>query len=494
MRSTEIPGSSVEAVISWNKRTERTLALLSVAAITALFLAQPPDLARSRSDGPQQSSSAVFVPAPDKEHAAGQPKSVGTVVTQALAFRDMLSGTQLSSLQLTYSTTLARKWSNLPCGASCRNGVQLGSLTTAQHAAAMAVVREALSDNASNGYGEYYGTNMAEAYLHANGGGSGYDSTLRWMAFLNEPSATGAWMLQFGGHHYAANIAFNDGHVIGATPFFMGVEPKSFTYGGTAYAPLDDERAGLATMLASLSSAELTTATLSGSFSDCVMIPGETNGGTGTFPANPSGISCASLTTTQKNLVLDAIRNYVYDVDSATADAIMAVYTSEIDQTYIGFKGSGTSGNASSFLVSSGNYARIDGPTVWVEFSCQNGVVIQGQIHYHTVWRDEDHDYGVDLSGPAIDISTSIVEDGNSAEHTLTAYPNPSNDQLAIELGAGHTNLELRIHGPDGRLVERVTNVSSDRYVLDVSKLAPGTYTLVAQEGSALRTLRFVRH
>jgi hypothetical protein len=37
---------------------------------------------------------------------------------------------------------------------------------------------------------------------------------------------------------------------------------------------------------------------------------------------------------------------------------------------------------------------RIDGPGVWIEFVCQNGIVYQGQIHYHTVYRDHTRDYG----------------------------------------------------------------------------------------------------
>ncbi|MGC4056592.1 MAG: DUF3500 domain-containing protein [Chitinophagaceae bacterium] len=107
----------------------------------------------------------------------------------------------------------------------------------------MAVIQAALGTGTNDGYDEFHKNYIAEAYLHAAGGGSGYDTTLRWISFLNTPSETGAWMLQFGGHHYAANISFNNGHVIGATPFFQGLEPKSFTWGSDTYAPLDDEKA-----------------------------------------------------------------------------------------------------------------------------------------------------------------------------------------------------------------------------------------------------------
>ncbi len=89
---------------------------------------------------------------------------------------------------------------------------------------------------------------------------------------------------------------------------------------------------------------------------------------------------------------------WVQDMDATVAANLLAIYQSELDGTYVAFTGSGTSGDASSFLNSNTNYARIDGPSVWIEFVCQSGVVFRNQIHYHTVWRDHVRDYAKDLS------------------------------------------------------------------------------------------------
>jgi hypothetical protein len=67
--------------------------------------------------------------------------SVATVVAKALYFRSLLTAAQVSVLEQAYTPTLARKWSNLPCGASCRNGIQLGTLTATQLAAALDVIK-----------------------------------------------------------------------------------------------------------------------------------------------------------------------------------------------------------------------------------------------------------------------------------------------------------------------------------------------------------------
>ena len=57
---------------------------------------------------------------------------------------------------------------------------------------------------------------------------------------LGRPAADGTWQLQFGGHHLAINVAYKNGAVSGASPYFIGVEPTSWTAtDGTTYAPLD---------------------------------------------------------------------------------------------------------------------------------------------------------------------------------------------------------------------------------------------------------------
>ena len=67
----------------------------------------------------------------------------------------------------------------------------------------------------------------------------------------------------------------------------------------------------------------------------------------------------------------------------------------ELNDTYIAYSGSATgkSGDASSFLTKNADYVRIDGPSVWIEFICQNGVVYREGIHYHSVFRDHKRDY-----------------------------------------------------------------------------------------------------
>jgi hypothetical protein len=309
--------------------------------------------------------------------------SAAKVVCLATAFKATLSSTQITTLQVDYTATNAVKWSNLPCGSSCRNGLQLTNLTTAQVTAALAIVEAASGTVTDEGYSEIKQIMAADDVLQAAGGGSGYSSGIYFIAFLGTPALTGTWQLQFGGHHLAVNITYTDGAVVGATPRFEGIEPKSWVTSGTTYSPLGGEQSAMAAMLASLSSTELASAKLSGTFSDVLLGPNED----GQFPSTKGGLAVSALTSAQKLLVLAAMKPWVTDADDVTAASLLTTYESELSSTYIAYSGNAT-------LAANADYVRIDGPSVWIEFVCQTGVVYPTQIHYHSVWRDHTRDYG----------------------------------------------------------------------------------------------------
>ncbi|MVT08742.1 DUF3500 domain-containing protein [Chitinophaga tropicalis] len=314
------------------------------------------------------------------------------VVCLANTFLATLTSTQQSTVVLTLNLTNAKKWSNLPGGVSIRNGLEFSTLTTAQKTAALAVIQAASGATANEGYNEFEQIRLADDYLGTNGGGSTtYNANEYVIAFLGAPSTTGKWMLQFGGHHYAQNITYDAGSVVSITPLHEGVEPLSFTTSGTTYTPLSDEKTGMATMLASFTSTELASAKISGTFSDVLMVPGST---TNTFPTTKQGIKVSTLSATAQANVLAAMAPWLNDLDATSAAAFKTIYQNELADTYVCYASntSGTSGSASSFFTTNTDYVRIDGPSVWIEFICQSGVVMSG-IHYHTVMRDHSRDY-----------------------------------------------------------------------------------------------------
>ncbi len=423
---------------SGRSRISRAGILLPVSALlslgVSLYLLFPHGKARAAEDGSPEGASLQTVLSRVNGGAKFRPSTLADVVAKAEAFKAMLSTEQLQTLELAYTPALARRWSNLPCANTCRNGIELGTLSAEQLAAALEVIRAAAGTKANEGSDEFNQIRMADTLLAAaqgtggaggpvGGGGFKYGEGYYYLVFLNAPSTTDPWMLQYGGHHYGANIAFNQGHVVGVTPLFEALEPTNFDVQGRTYAPLKEERDAMATLLGSLSESQLAEAKLNVTFGDTTMSPGESNGGNGAFPATKVGVAVSSLSQAQKRLVFEAMKPWVQDMDDAVAAKLLSIYQNELDGTYVAFTGNGVAGDVSSFLVSNTNYARIDGPSVWIEFVCQSGVVFRNQIHYHTVWRDHLRDYGKDLSltVPLDSTADGSVTPGSAANYVAAS-------------------------------------------------------------------------
>ena len=218
-------------------------------------------------------------------------------------------------------------------------------------------------------------------------GGVEFTSGAYFLAFLGTPSTSETFVLQFGGHHLAVNLTYKAGAVAGVTPLHTGVEPLSWTSEGVSYAPLNGEHGGMVAMLASLTDEQRAAAQLSATFSDILLGPGQD----GQFPATKEGLAVSSLSDEQKALVLEAMRPWVQDADDATAAELLAIYEDVLDETYIAFSGDAA-------LGSNADYARIDGPSAWFELAAQSSDVDPSGIHYHTIWRDHERDYGAEFT------------------------------------------------------------------------------------------------
>jgi hypothetical protein len=310
------------------------------------------------------------------------------IVSLANAFKSQLNPDQVAILQHPYSVTDAKRWSNLPQpflhGDEKSNGLNFGSLTPGQTQYAKALLKEISGTGTDEGWDELQQLLNADDYLNKNGADQSYGAVNYYITFLGSPADTGVFEIKFDGHHLAFANTYKNGSLVGATPSFRGVEPFStFQWDHKNNQPLQQEQAAFSAMLNALSGGQLAIAKLSATYSDLLVGPQKKEG---VYPSSPSGIKCSALSGAQKSLVLNAIKTYVDDIDDADAALIMRKYSQELDNTYISY--SGTTG-----LISQNDYVRIDGPSVWIEYSCQHGVVLPG-THPHSIWRDKTKDYG----------------------------------------------------------------------------------------------------
>ena len=198
------------------------------------------------------------------------------------------------------------------------------------------------------------------------------------IAFLGKPSKMTPWLLQLGGHHVAFNVYYK-GTSGTATPYFVGAQPNVWKDAkGRTHAPLAPMHDATYGLIHSLMPGQLTQARLDVSFSDVYVGPGRD----GQFPAR-QGVPVSALSAASRHWVKQAIS--AWTGDTAQAAAYQKRYFAELDETKVAWSGT-------TALNVEGDYVRIDGPHVWIEFCCQ------ASDHYHTIWRDRATDYGAEFS------------------------------------------------------------------------------------------------
>lgn len=307
----------------------------------------------------------------------------------AWASARLLDPEQRATLLHPYSRAAAANWSNFPqgyLGHRGRIGLRTATLSPAQWNMLEALLAAATGSGRGRGFDAIRQHLDVDDHLHAKGAGPYYGRGNFFIAFIGDPSDTDMWQVQFGGHHLALSNSYHRGTLVGATPSFRGIEPfPSFTTDGKTFAPMERKRAAIATLLQSLDRNQLQLSQLRGSWPDILLGPGDDD----SFPAERVGLAGNRLTLVQSDLLIAAISEWVHDIDDASATRILVDYAAQLDRTHLAYAGS-------TRVDSPGDYVRIDGPRVWIEFSMHGGVVLSAP-HPHTVWRDRLTDYG----GPA---------------------------------------------------------------------------------------------
>ena len=316
------------------------------------------------------------------EEAASGSSNTAEVVVAADAFLATLSDDEADTVLYDFGdSTITSGWSNLPAcveeadNAVERSGIQIGSLSDDQQTAFLSLAATALSDD---GYSEFEAIRLADDYLQDSLGNTIWDSDCYSMAIYGTPSQTDAFAIQFGGHHVARMLTF-EGDTVTVTPAFTGVEPGTFEVDGTSYDVMGDEMSAMYAIFNALDTDEQATAELSSAPDTVVMGPGTDTG----FP-DTEGLLVSELSDDQQALVVAAIETFVADFDSSVADTLLAEYVADFDETYVAWA-------TGIDTETSGAYARIDGPSLWIEVSNEDGAT---GIHFHGILRDKSDDYG----------------------------------------------------------------------------------------------------
>ncbi|MFE3456565.1 DUF3500 domain-containing protein [Nocardiopsis aegyptia] len=329
------------------------------------------------------------------ETAASATTSEETITATAAAaeeFMATLSEEQREQLLHDYDDeSKTTSWSNFPVTFVDRAGLNLDDLDDEQRAAAMKVMEALLSEE---GYETATGIMGGDEFLLENSSSTEDSLGQYYIAFFGDPSDSGAWQVQFGGHHLGLNATLDGGDdSITFAPTHLGLQPAVYTdEEGNEVEPLSGMYASAFAFYDSLTDEQKAELYQGSEVANLTCAPG----GTCDYPTG-TGLAGADLTDEQKQLLLDVIANWVGLADEETTAEALAEIESTLDETYVNWSG------ATEYDMSQGDgiYFQISGPNAYIEFSNQqgsagadvDGYTTSGWGHIHTIYRDPTNDY-----------------------------------------------------------------------------------------------------
>ena len=335
----------------------------------------------------QQTRKINTTPAPPlRVEPAKESDVAGKTVAAAKAFLATLDDAARAKVSFAFNSDQKSKWSNLPVGIYKRNGLRWGDMSAAQREATLKLLATALSKQGLQKVKEIMeGDETLRTSDSGRGGGPIFGRDEYYLALLGAPSLTEPWMIQFGGHHLAINLTIvGKSNVL--TPSLPAAQPSTYKLNGETVRPLGRENDKAFALINSLDAAQQKQAILPYQVGELVLGAGE-DGKT----IEPEGVKVSALNNAQKEKLLDLIHEWVGILNDEAAAAKMAEIKANLPETWFAWSGPTTQGSAA--------YFRIQGPTLFIEYSPQRmrgggGLDLN---HIHTIYRDPTNDYGARL-------------------------------------------------------------------------------------------------
>jgi hypothetical protein len=257
----------------------------------------------------------------------------------------------------------------------------------------------------------------------------GRDPGLYWTRVFGDPGGP-LWGWRFGGHHVSVNLLLRDGRIAAATPVFLGADPASSPLSAGTLRPLGGTEDLARELVRSLAAQERAIATLHPqAISDIVSgnrvrvrsgdqmmhmqdlfrgplptprlgalvdrIDEIAEAGSGYTArdhermalGHGSGLAARDMSADQRRLVRTLIMAYTDRAPVPVAEAHRRRYERDdvLDAVHFGWAGEVAPGRP--------HYYRLTGPRLLVEYDNTQ----RGANHAHSVWRDPEGDFGLDL-------------------------------------------------------------------------------------------------
>jgi len=304
--------------------------------------------------------------------------SVGVMTDAARAYLNSLSPELRTRTMFPFQTDERQNWHFVPLE---RKGVALREMTSAQKHLAEALLSAGLSQQ---GLIKAHTIMSLDQILKdmEKGKGPERDPEKYYVSIFGEPSDQGTWGYRFEGHHISLNFTVVNGRVA-SSPSFFGANPAEVKEGPRAglRALRREEETGRA-FIKSLTDAQRAIAIVDKTaYKDIITFDSRK----AALSGQPNGLPFSKMTAKQKELLTDLVTVYASNFPPQIADTRMDQYRKTQGSLFFAWSGGIEPGDP--------HYYRVQTPAFVIEYDdTQNDA-----NHIHSVWRDFEGDFGLDL-------------------------------------------------------------------------------------------------
>lgn len=307
-----------------------------------------------------------------------QTPSVSVMTDAARAYLNSLSPELRARTLFPFASDERMNWHFVPLE---RKGVALREMTSAQKHLAEALLSAGLSQQ---GVIKAHTIMSLDQILKEmeKGKGPERDPEKYYVSIFGEPSDQGTWGYRFEGHHISLNFTIVNGK-IASSPNFFGANPAEVKEGPRAglRALRREEETGRA-VINSLTDAQRAIAIVDKTaYKDIITFDSRK----AALSGQPNGLPFSKMTAKQKELVGEVINVYASNLPPQLAGQRMEQYRRTQNNLFFAWSGGIEPGEP--------HYYRVQTPAFLIEYDdTQNNA-----NHIHSVWRDFEGDFGMDL-------------------------------------------------------------------------------------------------
>ena len=307
---------------------------------------------------------------------------LGGMAAAADKFLVSLSGKQKNKAQFAFDDNERYNWHYVP---KSRKGIPLKELTEAQYAAAMDLLRTALSDT---GFQKTADIIHLEGILREVEGRPQTDDYRDpgkyYFSIFGNPATDSIWGWRLEGHHISFNFSAKDNTIVSGTPGFLGTNPAIVLAGPEKgkYILKNETDLGVA-LLRSLDAGQNKKAVIDNNAPSEIITGADRKA----MIEKQEGILFSELNNAQQALFMQLLSIYIHRYTRLFALEMMKeIETAGLNNLRFAWAGSQQSGPGNP------HYYRVQGPTIIIEYdNTQNSA-----NHIHTVIRDLKNDFGGD--------------------------------------------------------------------------------------------------